>query len=60
MEYLIAYYNAGEQISNKVINSIDVLTTIRTKLLLEGFITQLDRDGLEFLNPINNQSVIII
>jgi hypothetical protein len=60
MEYLIAYFSPGEQIAYTINNSSEILTTIRTKLLVAGYTVQVDRNGMEFVNPINNCSVVII
>jgi len=35
------------------------MTTVRSQILVEGFVLQLDLDGFEFSNPFTNESVIV-
>ena len=60
MKRLIAYYKANETVSYNVKETIQPISTIRSQILVEGFVLQLDRDGLEFVNPLTNETALVV
>jgi hypothetical protein len=56
---LIAYFDKGSDKTDRCIETIEPVSTIRSRVLVEGYVLQLDRDGLEFQNPFTGATVLI-
>lgn len=59
MKRLLAYFKENEGKSYKGLETDEPVSTLRSRILTEGFVLQLDRDGLEFQNPVTKDVVLI-